>query len=174
MKIKALRRVDTVVDMSTPRMSIDKPDIIPVDMSIDSDGNTIHIADQEDQNAFQPQTARRRQQSSSNQEEVFKKLFEELQLELKEKEQRLEIANYRVGQLEANLKESVPLLEHNSDLASERTEKAQLRKSLDAQIMEVDMALNNYKEERFNKRIYLILLFILLLLQPLWFLFPPK
>ena len=38
--------------------------------------------------------------------------------------------------------------------------------------MELDVALNNYREERFNKRIYLILLFILLLLQPLWFLFP--
>lgn len=178
MQLKARRRVDIAVDMSTPKMSMDKVDLISVDTSIDSEGNTFHAVESEDGTIElheSPKTSPRpRPRGEENQVELYKKLYEELQSEIKEKEQRLEMANYRVGQLEARIKDSIPLLDYKRDLASEQAEKGQLRKELDAQVMEINMALNNFREERFNKRIYLILLFIILLLQPLWFLFPLK
>lgn len=171
MQLKARRRVDKVdsaVDMSTDKMSIDNVDLIPVDMSIDSEGNTYHSVASDNEKS--PPRARARAQEEDVQ--VYKNLYEQLQQELRDKEQHLEMANYRLGQLEARIKETIPLLDYKRDLANEKAEKDQLRKNLDSHLMELDVALNNYREERFNKRIYLILLFILLLLQPLWFLFP--
>lgn len=179
MQLKARRRVDTAVDMSTDRMSIDKVDLVPVDMSIDSQGNSFHAVENEDGSIEVRETVGKddtkpRSRPRDEQVGVYKKLYEQLQEEIKEKEQRLEMANYRVGQLEAHMKESIPLLDYRRDLANEQAEKDRLRKDLDLHVMELDMSLNNFREERFNKRIYLILLFILLLLQPLWFLFPIK
>ncbi len=179
LQLKARRRVDTAVDMSTPRMSMDKIDLISVDTSIDNEGNTFHAVESEDgtielHESPKKANPRPRPHVQDDQIEIYKKLYEELQEELKAKEQRLEMANYRVGQLEARVKDSIPLLDYKRDLAGEQAEKGQIRKDLDANIMELNMSLNNFREERFNKRIYLILLFILLLLQPLWFLFPLK
>lgn len=45
-------------------------------------------------------------------EEVFRKLYEEAAAEVKAKQEKLEAASFRVGQLEAALKNSVPLIEH--------------------------------------------------------------
>ncbi len=179
MQLKSQRRVDIAVDMSTSKMSMDKIDLIPVDMSIDNEGNTFHAVENEDGTIEVKEYTKRgsprpRPRSEEDDVEVYKKLYEQLQQDLKEKEQRLEMANYRVGQLEASIKETVPLLDYKRDLATQQAEKDRLRKDLDAHIMELEVNMNNYREERFNKRIYLILLFILLLLQPLWFLFPVK
>ena len=200
MQLRARHRVDrmdTDIDMSTSKMSIDKMDIIPVDMSIDNEGNSFHAVQSEDgtievreseskqeertQSQNQPRSNNRSSGSSRNtlnstpdELEIYKKLYAQLQSDLKEKEQRLEMANFHMGQLEARIKESVPMLDYKRDLATEQAEKQQIRKDLDAQMMELDMSMNNFREERFNKRIYLILLFILLLLQPLWYFFPPK
>jgi flagellar motility protein MotE (MotC chaperone) len=160
-------------------MSIDKVDLIPVDMSIDSEGNTFHAVESEDGTVHISESPKQRspqthERSREDQAASLKSLYEQLQNELKDREKRLENANYRIGQLEAHIKESIPLLEYKRDLAAEQAEKDRLRKDLDAHAMELGVALNNFREEKFNKRIYLILLFILLLLQPLWFLFPPK
>jgi hypothetical protein len=43
---------------------------------------------------------------------IYEKLYSEAQTELKEARQRLEGANYRVGELEAKLKSTIPLLEY--------------------------------------------------------------
>ena len=45
-------------------------------------------------------------------ERVFRELYEETNKDLKQKQEKLEAASFRVGQLEAQLKNSVPLLEH--------------------------------------------------------------
>lgn len=177
MQLKARRRVDRVDTESTPGVSMDKPDLVSVDMSIDSEGNTFHAVENEDGTIEVQEVPKKGFQTArphprDDQLQVYKKLYEELQSELKEKEQRLEMANYRVGQLEARMKDSIPLLDYKRDLTNEQAEKDRIRKDLDAHIMELEMSMNNFREERFNKRIYLILLFILLLLQPLWFLFP--
>lgn len=167
-KLRDKNRVDRAIDMSTVKMSIDKVDVIPVDMSIDN----VHSVYSDVHSANTPKTSHERQETIE--EEVYKRLFEQLQEDLKEKQSRLEGANYRVGQLEARLKDTIPLLDYNRALETERAEKERLRKSTDAQQFELEQLGSALKEERFNKKIYLIILFILLLLQPLWFLFPLK
>ncbi len=117
---------------------------------------------------------------------VYKKLFEELQEELKQKQERLEGANYRVGQLEGLLKESIPLIDYKKALAESASKTQELEKmldqfessnqqlqnSLEAKINEVGQVAKRLSEERVIKRIFLILLVILFLLQPLWLLLP--
>lgn len=48
----------------------------------------------------------------SRKEQIFKKLYEEVAADVKQKQEKLEAAHFRVGQLETQLKNSVPLLEH--------------------------------------------------------------
>jgi len=74
---------------------------------------------------------------------VYKKLYEEQKEEVRSFQRRLEGANYRVGQLESQIKESVPLLDHQK-------------------------LLTGHKKEVFNKKILYILLIVLLLIQPIW------
>ena len=78
-------------------------------------------------------------------EKVYQKLYEELKVEVRVFQQRLEGANYRVGQLESEVKASVPLLEHQKVLTSA-------------------------KKEKHNNKILYILLGAVLILQPLWLL----
>lgn len=78
-------------------------------------------------------------------EKIYQKLYEEMRIEMKVFQQRLEGANYRVGQLESQVKSSVPLLEHQK-------------------------VLTGAKKERYNKKILYILLGAVLALQPLWLL----
>ncbi len=182
MEFKEGRKGNLSRGVSTPVMSMDEEDVIMVDTSID-DNRAVYSQDAEDVaperrkhrvdiDHFKVDT--RNRSKSQIDELVYKNLFEQLQEELKEKQDRLEGANYRVGQLEARLKESVPLLDYNRALSTERSEKEAIRKNLDAQQFEAEQLLNALKEEKFNKKVYLIILFILLLLQPLWFFFPIK
>ena len=76
-------------------------------------------------------------------ERIYRKLYDELKEDVKLFQQRLEGANYRVGQLESELKASVPLQEHQK-------------------------LLTGHKKEVFNKRVLYILLAGVLILQPLW------
>ncbi len=179
-KLKNQNRIDSVDRLSTSKMSIDNMDVIPVDTSIDNDQEY----ESESQNSssmpenqsvsgnFGRKTRSNREISSEDR--VYKKLFEEAQQEVKQKQERLEMANYRVGQLEARIKDSIPLLDYNRDLEKERLEKEEIHKNLDANQTELEKLMIYLKDERFNKRVYLIILFILLLLQPLWFFFPMK
>lgn len=119
--------------------------------------------------------------------QIYKKLYEELQEELKLKQERLEGANYRVGQLEGLLKESVPLLEYQKVLAIENQKREELEdlltkfeqetdllnQTLESRKGELDQTQKNLDTERFNKKVFIIILIILFLLQPLWLLFPP-
>lgn len=74
---------------------------------------------------------------------IYKSLYDEVQRDLKGFQQRLEGANYRVGQLEAQLESSVPLPEHQKLLVG-------------------------HKKERYNKRVLYVLLAVVLGLQPVW------
>lgn len=78
-------------------------------------------------------------------EKVYKKLYEEMKGDVRTFQQRLEGANYRVGQLESEVKASVPLLDHQKVLTAA-------------------------KKEKHNNKVLYILLGSLLLLQPLWLL----
>ncbi len=117
---------------------------------------------------------------------VYRKLFEELQEELKSKQKQLEGANYRVGQLEGMLKESVPLLDYKKAMLKEQEKRESLetvikdfedeteKLLIDFSNKQNELKQVDYKlsQERLNKRVFLIILIILFLLQPLWLIFP--
>jgi excisionase family DNA binding protein len=128
-----------------------------------------------------------KQNSSENDQKIYQKLYEEAQDELKTKQERLEAANYRVGQLEGVLKESVPLLEFKKAIAIEKDKREQLEtlltqieshtetltQTLSSKENELVHISNRLEEEKVSKKVFLIILVILFLLQPLWVLFPP-
>jgi DNA-binding transcriptional MerR regulator len=118
---------------------------------------------------------------------IYKKLYEETQEELKNKQERLEGANYRVGQLEGLLKESVPLLEYRKALAQEQQKQEELEdllqtfekdnerlnQTVESKATELKQISEKLDVERFNKKVFVIILIVLFLLQPLWLIFPP-
>jgi hypothetical protein len=118
---------------------------------------------------------------------IYKNLYEESQNELKNKQERLEGANYRVGQLEGLLKESIPLIEYRKALGAEEQKRDELEdllktfekdneilnQTIDSKKTELEQVARKLEMEKFNKKVFVIILIILFLLQPLWLLFPP-
>lgn len=150
-------RVDTV-SVSTSGVSIDD--------NVDKVDNSEVFS----QDSVDPvSTKHERPRSSSN--ETYKNLFLELKEELNEKQERLEIANYRVGQLEAQLRSSIPLLEYHR----EKYENKKVEEEFETQLSESANMLKrlslSIKYEKFSKRIFVGLLLIVLALQPLWLFF---
>lgn len=162
------------VDRSKIKMSIDKLVSTPVDMSIDN----VHFVS----TSRPPISAHVRDitgditapiAASKNTEiytEIYKKLFEELQAELKIKQERLEGANYRVGQLEALLKDTIPRLDHQHALNAKKAAQEELSQRLENEQFNGQQLQTKLKEEKLDKIVYLIILFIIMLLQPLWLL----
>lgn len=75
--------------------------------------------------------------SNHSEEKVFRELYAEASAELKAKQEKLEAASFRVGQLETQLKNSVPLLEykqHEEQITQEitilKTENVELKTKL--------------------------------------------
>ncbi len=99
---------------------------------------------------------------------IYQKLYEELKEELQKKQDRLEGANYRVGQLEGQLKESVPLLEHRKIIEQEAQLQEELKMEAEAAKEEARRIQKKIGDEKLAKNIYLVILFIILFLQPLW------
>lgn len=156
-KLKKMRptRVDKN-DMSTPRMSIDV-DVDKVD--------NIDIIDQENVDFVSTRIKKRKRPSST-----YKKLYSELKQELREKQERLEIANYRVGQLEAQVRTSIPMLEYHRENALKRQKETELKQEISKKDQVLQTLARQIRFEKFNKRIFLIILLVVLALQPLWLL----
>lgn len=142
-------KIDSV-DMSTPEMSIDN--------NVDTVDNFT---------AFRPDRKIRPQ----NQSETYKNLYGELKQELEEKQGRLEIANYRVGQLEAQIKNCIPMLEYHREKYETKKAEDELKNKLNESDNLIKRLSLSIKYEKFSKRIFLIILLIILALQPLWLLF---
>ncbi len=140
------------VDMSTSEMSIDN--------NVDNVGKTV---DKVDNIVVGP----RKNRGESG---IFKKLYEEVKEELNEKQARLEIANYRVGQLETQVKNSIPLLEYHRENYEKNKAEERLKKDLEERENLVSKLKKQLKYAKFNKRIFLIILLVVLALQPLWLL----
>jgi excisionase family DNA binding protein len=68
-------------------------------------------------------------------EKVFRELYDEASKDLKAKQEKLEAASFRVGQLEAQLKNSVPLLEHKKKEEELGRESSRLKEKLVAAIL---------------------------------------
>jgi hypothetical protein len=145
--------IDTAIDTSTPGASIDI-----IDDTTDSEQQTLSTS----------QT--RKIDKTSSQSHLLKDLYEKAKEELNEKAERLEIANYRVGQLDAQLKNSVPLLEYHREQSEKRIEKAKMIEKFEQAQKNISTLGQKLKFEEFNKKILLAILLVLLALQPLWLL----
>ncbi len=144
------------VDMSTPKMSIDV-DVDKVD--------NIDKIEQENVDFVSTRIKKRERPRGT-----YKKLFEELRQEVREKQERLEIANYRVGQLEAQVRNSIPMLEYHNESFKRAQKEEVLQKELEQNTQIVKKISKQMRYEKFNKRIFLTILLITLALQPLWLL----
>lgn len=157
LKLRNAKESRHPVDTVDSEMSIDKTVSTPVDMSIDSVDMVSTRHDKE-----------KPEGRDITGDAVYRKLFEEAQAELKEKRDRLEGANYRVGHLEALLKDAIPLPDHNRLLLAERTDKQKLEGDFASLSQEAEHLAERLKDEKFTKKVFLIFLFIIMLLQPLW------
>ena len=93
------------------------------------------------------------------------------QEEIREYHNKLEASNYRLGQLETQLKHSVPLLEFHEQSEVLREKEDMVGGKMKHQQEAIEMLEVELKAEKLNKNIYIGLLFGLLALQPmLWLL----
>lgn len=105
--------------------------------------------------------------SRSEREKVFEELYDLSRREVREYHNKLEAANYRLGQIETQMKHSVPLLEYHSKEELVREQEHLINGKLKRQEETVQIMETELKGERLNKNIYIGLLFGLLALQPL-------
>lgn len=102
---------------------------------------------------------------------IYKHLFEETKKDLKEKQERLEAATYRVGQLESQVKTMVPLLDYNrKEKEVKEIQMALEQKAIEGQ-QAVEKMQKKLKAERIAKWIYITLVGLLLIAEPVLFLF---
>ncbi len=154
---RKISRVSTrIVDMSTPQMS--------TDTMVDKVDN-VELIEHESVDSVSTKSRKRKTSSA-----VYKKLYADLKEELHEKQERLEIANYRVGQLEAQVKNSVPMLEYHQEKFEKEQEELKLQEQISERNGLIKKVMSQVKHEKFNKRIFLGILLIILALQPLWLL----
>ncbi|MFH1284491.1 MAG: hypothetical protein ABIH78_02790 [Candidatus Peregrinibacteria bacterium] len=140
--------------MSTPKMSIDD--------SVDMVDN-VELIDGDNLSTF---ATKKRSRSGEN--AVYKNLFNELKEEVREKQERLEIANYRVGQLEAQVKNSIPMLEYHREKFTARRQEEELSEKISQQESVITRLAKKLKYEKISKRMFLVILMIIIALQPLW------
>ncbi|MEK9159766.1 MAG: helix-turn-helix domain-containing protein [Patescibacteria group bacterium] len=103
----------------------------------------------------------------SERETVFEELYDLSRREVREYHNKLEAANYRLGQIETQMKHSVPLLEYHEKEELVREQAHLIDGKIKRQEEAVNMMESELKGERLNKNIYIGLLFGLLALQPL-------
>jgi len=100
----------------------------------------------------------------------YKELYDQLREELREKQERLEIANYRVGQLEAQVRNSLPMIEFHQRDALVKAKQEQLISQISQQNDILKGLTAKARALTFSRRILLVIFLILLALQPLWLL----
>lgn len=143
------------VDVSTSRVSMDV-DVDRVDNVELIDDDTVNMVS----------TKKRKPVEGS----AYKKLYFEMKEDLREKQERLEIANYRVGQLETQVRNSIPMLEYHRETFETKKREEDLQQKLEESTGLMKKLASRIKEEKFSKRIFLIILLAVLALQPLWLL----
>lgn len=105
----------------------------------------------------------------SAEEQIYKELYQDTKNELREKQDRLEAATYRVGQLESQVKNMVPLLDYNKkDHELKEAYMAIDEKSKQSEMTIVKMEAK-LRSERIAKWLYLSLVGLLLVAEPILF-----
>ncbi len=100
-------------------------------------------------------------------EQVFEELYDLSRREIREYHNKLEAANYRLGQIETRLQHSVPLLDYQQETEALREKEEEVVDRMTRQTEALELLDQEVKSERLNKNIYIGLLFGLLALQPL-------
>lgn len=108
---------------------------------------------------------------SQKEEAVYKNLYAETKQELKQKQERLDAATYRVGQLESQVKSMVPLLEFSKKEKELKEAKGTIEQKEIEKLQVLNKMENKLKNERMAKWIYLSLVGMLLVAEPILFLF---
>lgn len=104
-------------------------------------------------------------------EGIYQKLYEELKEEHKHNQKRIEAANYRVGQLEAQVKSMVPLLEYRKQKEGFRKLEVGLKTMVEKREIQLKKARRLLQSEQMNKWVFAILALVLIVLQPvIWLL----
>lgn len=103
----------------------------------------------------------------SEREKVFEELYDLSRREVREYHNKLEAANYRLGQIETQIKHSVPLLEFHEQSEALAQKEQMVAGKLKHQEEALEILEADLKGEKLNKNIYIGLLFGLLALQPL-------
>lgn len=153
LQIKNRKQVDSVED----------------DMSIDFDDRQYldnGAADVDSVSTSAAEISAKKQGKSAG--SIYKKLYEETHEELGRARDRLEGANYRVGQLEALVEKSVPLLDHQRLLGEEKALRLELEENVESLREKLQSLKKQLSDEKFSRKMYLVILFVILLLQPLW------
>lgn len=104
---------------------------------------------------------------------TYKKLYEDLQDEIKEKQERLEIANYRVGQLENQLRNSIPLLQYHRENSEKQLQEKKFKEEIKVKNTNIKTLAKKLRNEQIIKKIFAFLCFLIMALQPLWLLLLP-
>ena len=100
---------------------------------------------------------------------IYKDLYADFKKDLKEKQERLEAATYRVGQLEAQLKNTVPLLDYTrKEKEIKDVNRALEQKAIQGEVV-IKQVENKLYQERLAKWVYLSLVGLLLAAQPIIF-----
>jgi hypothetical protein len=100
-------------------------------------------------------------------EEVFEELYDLSRREIREYHNKLEASNYRLGQIETQLKHSVPLLDYQEQSDALKDKEMIVTGKVKRQEEALTMLEQEVKNERTNKNVYIGLLFGVLALQPL-------
>ncbi len=108
---------------------------------------------------------------SEKEEGVYKGLYNETKKELKEKQDRLDAATYRVGQLESQVKTMVPMLDYTRKEKELKIAKSSIEQKEIEKMLEIRRMEHKLKTERMAKWIYLSLVALLLVAEPILFLF---
>jgi hypothetical protein len=102
--------------------------------------------------------------SDMNPASIYKSLYEDLKPKYEEQQKRLEGAHYRVGQLEAQVKTMVPLIEFKRERQQTLLLEKQYKESMDKASTQFSRLKSLFEGERLNKNIYMGLVYLLLIL----------
>jgi excisionase family DNA binding protein len=109
------------------------------------------------------------EEKAKEDEKVYKQLYIDVKNELKEKQERLEAATYRVGQLEAQVKNMVPMLDYNRKEKELKEANIAIEQKAIEGLQAVQALERKLRVERVAKWIYLSLVGLLLVAEPILF-----
>ncbi len=109
-------------------------------------------------------------ETSFIEQQIYKELYQETKEELKQRQERLEAATYRVGQLEAQSKNMIPMLDYTKKEKELKDAYTTIEQKAKQANETIEIMQNKIRSERIAKWIYLSLVGLLLVAEPILFL----